>query len=69
MPNVVLRPGESQDSLVRRFSKKVMHDGILREVKRNRHFVSKSEQRRIAKRKAIRRIRRHAWKNQQTRGR
>jgi small subunit ribosomal protein S21 len=62
--NVVLRSGESQDNLVRRFRKKVMRDGILREVKRKRHFVSKSEKRRIAKRKAIRRIRRRQLRNQ-----
>jgi small subunit ribosomal protein S21 len=64
VPNVVLRPGESQENLVRRFRKKVMRDGILREVKRKRHFVSKSEKRRFAKRKAIRRIRRREWRNQ-----
>ena len=57
MPNVVLQPGESQDNLVRRFRKKVMRDGILRDAKRKRHFVSKSEKRRIAERKAMRRLR------------
>ena len=68
MPNVVLRPGESQESLVSRFRKKVTRDGILREVKRKRHFVSKSEQRRMAKRKAIRRIRRRQWRTDQRDG-
>ena len=43
MPKVELRPGESQDNLVRRFRRKVMRDGILREVKRKKHFVSKNE--------------------------
>jgi len=66
-PIVVLQPGESQESLVRRFRNKVMRDGILREAKRKRHFVSKSEKRRIAERKAIRRIRKRQWRDQQTR--
>jgi small subunit ribosomal protein S21 len=62
---VVLRPGESGESLVRRFSRKVIKDGTLREVKRKRFFVSKSEKRRIAERKAIRRMRRRERKNKQ----
>ncbi len=62
MADVVLRDGESQENLLRRFRKKVMRAGILRDAKRKRHFVSKSEQRRIAKRKAIRRHRRRQWR-------
>ncbi len=62
MAGVVLRDGESQENLLRRFRKKVMRAGILRDAKRKRHFVSKSEQRRIAKRKAIRRHRRRQWR-------
>ena len=58
MASVVLKPGESQESLLRRFRKKMMKSGIMSTVKRKRHFVSKSEQRRIAKRKALRRERR-----------
>lgn len=69
MPNVVLRSGESQENLLRRFRKKVMRDGILRDVKRKRYYVSKSEQRRFAKRKAIRRARRREWRNEQKRRR
>jgi len=64
MANVELRPGESQDSLLRRFRKKVMRNGILRDAKKKRYFVSKSEKRRIAKRKAIRRHRRRQWQRQ-----
>jgi len=64
MANVELRPGESQDSLLHRFRKKVMRNGILRDAKKKRYFVSKSEKRRIAKRKAIRRHRRRQWQRQ-----
>jgi small subunit ribosomal protein S21 len=65
---VRLRSGESQESLLRRFRKQVAKDKILSDVKRKRFFVSKSEQRRIAHRKAIRRERRRQWK-QRTRER
>jgi small subunit ribosomal protein S21 len=57
MTSVVLKPGESQESLLRRFRKKVIRDRILSAVKKKRYFVSKSEQRRIARRKAVNRER------------
>jgi small subunit ribosomal protein S21 len=58
MASVVLRPNESQDQLLKRFRKKVAKSGILSTVRRKRWFVSKSELRRIQKKKAIRRIKR-----------
>ena len=58
MATVTLRPNESQDQLLKRFRKKVAKSGILSTVRRKRWFVSKSELRRIQKKKAIRRIRR-----------
>jgi small subunit ribosomal protein S21 len=56
--SVSLRPNESQDQLLRRFRKKVAKSGILSTVRRKRWFVSKSELRRINKKKAIRRLKR-----------
>jgi small subunit ribosomal protein S21 len=56
--SVTLRPSESQDQLLKRFRKKVAKSGILSTVRRKRWFVSKSELRRINKKKAIRRIKR-----------
>jgi small subunit ribosomal protein S21 len=56
--SVTLRPSESQDQLLKRFRKKVAKSGILSTVRRKRWFVSKSELRRIDKKKAIRRIKR-----------
>ena len=47
-----------QDALLKRFRKKVAKSGILSTVRRKRWFVSKSELRRISKKKAIRRIKR-----------
>ena len=58
MTSVVLRPNEKQDQLLRRFRKKVVKSGILSTVRRKRWFMSKSEQRRMEKKKAIRRLKR-----------
>jgi len=58
LATVNLRPNESQDQLLKRFRKKVAKSGILSTVRRKRWFVSKSELRRIQKKKSIRRIRR-----------
>jgi small subunit ribosomal protein S21 len=62
MTRVVLKPGESQESLLRRFRKKVTRSRVLSTVKKKRYYVSKSEQRRIARRKAIRKERQRQWK-------
>ncbi len=58
MATVTLRPNESQDQLLKRFRKKVAKSGVLSTVRRKRWFVSKSELRRIQKKKSIRRSRR-----------
>jgi small subunit ribosomal protein S21 len=58
LTSVTLRPNESQESLLRRFRKKVIKDGVMTAVRKKRWFVSKSELRRIEKKKAIRRSRR-----------
>ena len=54
--DVFLRDGETQESLLRRFQRLVQMDGVLREAKDSRHFLSKREAARLkAKRKARRR--------------
>ena len=58
MPSVELRSNESQEQLLRRFRKEVAKSKVLGELRRRRCHVSKSEVRRIEKKKAIRRIRR-----------
>ena len=63
MGSVHLRSGESQDSLLKRFRKKVVKSGILSTVRNKRWFVSKSETRRMEKKKAIRRIKRRSFKD------
>lgn len=62
MPTVSLRPNESQEQLLKRFRKQVAKSGILSTVRRKRWHVSKSELRRIQKKKAIRRARRRQRK-------
>ena len=64
MPRVKLKDGESQQQLLRRFRKKVTRSGVMSEVRKRRWFVSKSEQRRIDEKKAIRRIRKRERRNQ-----
>ncbi|MGA9532037.1 MAG: 30S ribosomal protein S21 [Anaerolineales bacterium] len=64
MAKVVLRPNESQEALLKRFRKKVAKSGVLSTVRRKRWFVSKSELRRIQRKKAIRRLRRRQRKLQ-----
>jgi len=58
MTSVTLRSNESQDNLLRRFRKKVVKSGVLSTIRNKRWFVSKSEQRRMDKKKAIRRAKR-----------
>lgn len=62
MAHVTLKPNETQESLLRRFRKKVTNSGVLSTVRRKRWHISKSELRRIEKKKAIRRSRRRQRK-------
>ena len=64
MTKVRSRDGESPESLLRRFRKQVTQDGILSTVKKKRFFVSKSELRRMARRKAVRRERKRQWREE-----
>jgi small subunit ribosomal protein S21 len=61
--SVNLRNNESQEQLLKRFRKKVVKSGVLSTVRRKRWYVSKSELRRMEKKKAIRRIKRRAFKD------
>ncbi len=63
MTTVKLKDGESQESLLRRFRKKVVKSRILSTVKKKRYYIPPSEERRIAKRKGIRRARKREARN------
>jgi small subunit ribosomal protein S21 len=58
MPSVKKMPNESDESLLRRFRKKVAKAGVMSTIRRKRWHVSKSEIRRKQKKKAIRRMKR-----------
>jgi ribosomal protein S21 len=55
---VDLRPGEPFESLLKRFRKEVAKARILSTYRRKRWFTPPSEEKRLAKKKAERRIRR-----------
>lgn len=65
LPKVTLRPDESPEQLLRRFSREVVKSRLLTDVRRKRWFVSKSELNRIAKKKAARRTRKSQKEQQQ----
>jgi small subunit ribosomal protein S21 len=54
MAKVELRPGETQEELLKRFRKKVAESRVLSTYRKKRWFVSKSELRRKAKKRAER---------------
>ncbi len=59
MPVTVYSRGdEHPEELLKRFRKQVAKAGILSAVKRKRWYISKSELKRLKKKKAIRRLRR-----------
>ena len=62
MTQVVLRDNESFDSLLKRFRKAVTRERILSDVRKRRFYVSPSEQRHKALRKAVARERRRQQK-------
>jgi len=64
LTSVNIRNGESQQQLLSRFRKKVIRSRILSEVRKRRWFISKNEQRRIDKKKAVRRYKQKNLKNQ-----
>jgi small subunit ribosomal protein S21 len=59
MPTVKRMPNESDESLMRRFRKKVTKAGVMSTVRRKRWHISKSELRRMQKKKSIRRMKRN----------
>jgi small subunit ribosomal protein S21 len=64
MVTVELRSNESQQSLLKRFRRKVTKSGVISSVRKKRWYVSKSEIRRIERKKAIRRQKRRQSKQE-----
>lgn len=63
MASVELRPGESQEELLKRFRKEVSESRILSTYRKKRWFISKSELRRKAKKRAERKLARQRRKD------
>ncbi len=61
---VKLRPGETQEALLKRFRKEVSHSRILSAYRQKRWFISKSELRRKEKKKGLRKALRRQSKLQ-----
>ncbi len=51
------RPGESIDSVLRKFKKKIKEEGILNELRKREYFEKPSEERKRKEKAAIRRTR------------
>ena len=65
MTRVVVQDGESFDSLLRRFSKKVQGNRVMSEVRRRRFFEKPSVIRKRKKAAKLRKSRRQSYKNRQ----
>ena len=66
MTRVVIEDGESFDSLLRRFNKKVQGDRVMSEVRRRRFFEKPSVVRKRKKAAKLRKSRRQTVKEQRT---
>lgn len=67
MTKVVIDEGESFDSLLRRFNKKVQRDRVLSEARRRRFFEKPSVVRKRKKAAKLRKSRRQTLKNDRVR--
>lgn len=57
---VKARPGETLDSLLRRFKKEVVKNGILQDLKKHEYYVAPSEKRRIKSEQARKRAKKNS---------
>jgi ribosomal protein S21 len=68
LSEVVLREGESFESMLQRFRSAVNRSGVMREIRLRRFYRSKAEKDRLALQRAIRRQRRREAKLRRTMG-
>lgn len=52
MPKVVLKPNESVDRALRRLKKKMDKEGIIKQLKKHRHYEKPSDKRRRIKKRS-----------------
>ena len=51
-------PGDSSDSIIRKFQRKVLNEGILQDLKKREFYVKPAEKRKEQKKELKRKIRR-----------
>ena len=56
------RPGESLDSMLRRFKKEVLKSEVLKDLRKHEYYVSPSEKRRLKSAEAQKRAKKNAQK-------
>ena len=56
---VKARPGETLDSMLRRFKKDVAKSGVLQDIKKHEYYVAPSEKRRIKSEQARKRAKKN----------
>jgi small subunit ribosomal protein S21 len=59
---IVARPGENSDRLIQRFKRTISKEGILKEVKKRKHFEKPSEKRRREQKDRLKSIRKSILK-------
>ncbi|HLU99957.1 MAG TPA: 30S ribosomal protein S21 [Acidobacteriota bacterium] len=57
MATVIIQDGESLESALRRFKRKVQQEDIIKEVKRHTYYLKPGEKRRLKQALAIKRAR------------
>lgn len=57
---VKARPGETLDSLLRRFKKEVVKGGVLQDLKKHEYYIAPSEKRRIKSEQARKRAKKNS---------
>ncbi|MEI6633878.1 MAG: 30S ribosomal protein S21 [Chlamydiota bacterium] len=55
MPKIILRANESVEKALKRLKKKVDKEGIMKQVKKHRHYEKPSQKRRRKAQEALRR--------------
>jgi len=56
---VKAQPGDSSDSLIRKFTRKVLNEGILQDLKKREFYVKPAEKRKEKKKEIARRQKRN----------
>ncbi len=59
MTFVKAQPGDTSDSLIRKFIRKVLNDGLLNDLKKHEFYQKPAEMRKIARQELKRRMKRN----------